>query len=43
MRALVLSLFLLASLLPLDARSQNAPAKDERGLLRWAARRVLKP
>ena len=29
-RALVLSLFLLASLLPLDASSQNAPAKDER-------------
>jgi hypothetical protein len=29
-RAIVLSLFLLASLLPLEARSQNAPAKDER-------------
>jgi len=29
-RALALSLFLLASLLPLDARSQNTPAKDER-------------
>jgi hypothetical protein len=29
-RAFVLSLFLLASLLPLDARSQNAPAKEER-------------
>lgn len=29
-RTLVLSLFLLASLLPIDARSQNAPAKDER-------------
>lgn len=30
-RTLVLPLFLLASLLPLDAHSQNAPAKDERG------------
>ncbi|MFL5296100.1 MAG: hypothetical protein ACJ798_06930 [Phenylobacterium sp.] len=29
-RALVASVFLLASLLPLGARSQNAPAKDER-------------
>jgi hypothetical protein len=29
-RALVLSLFLLASLLPLDTHSQTAPAKDER-------------
>ena len=29
-RALVLSLFLLASLVPLDARSQSAPAKDDR-------------
>jgi len=29
-RALVLSLFILYSLLPFDAHSQNAPAKDER-------------